>query len=196
MNEVFHRFYSSYSRQKCLENRAIILSGEITSELAQDICAQLLVMESQDRSSPITMFITSVGGCVLSGLAIFDTIKMISCEVHTVVIGYAYSMGAIILLAGTKRIMLPNSQVMIHQVITGSRGKLSDVLNQINVAKSLQDTLFSMIAEVTGKNYEEVEQLCNRDKYYGAQEALKEKLITEIAESRKIPLKSNHMISA
>lgn len=179
------RTYDIYSR--LLQDRIIFVSGQIGPEMANSIVAQLLFLESQHAHKDIFMYINSPGGSVIDGLAIFDTMRYISCDVVTICVGLAASMGAFLLAAGTKgkRYCLPHSEVMIHQVLGGASGQATDVEIQVKQLLRTKALMNSMLAEFTGKSVEQVTIDTERDNYMTAQEAKEYGLIDEIYNSRK-----------
>ena len=165
------RSYDIYSR--LLEDRVVFLSGPITSELANLVVAQLIYLESKDPTKDISLYINSPGGEVTAGLAIYDTMKYIRCDVSTICKGMAASMGAFLLAAGVKgkRYALPNSEIMIHQVLGGSQGQASDVEIQTRQLLKIKQKINAILAENVGKPVETVEKDTDRDNYLTAQEA-------------------------
>jgi len=165
------RSYDIFSR--LLNDRIVILSEEVNDTTASLIVAQLLYLEAQDPDKDIQFYINSPGGSVTSGFAIYDTMQYIKCDVSTICIGLAASMGAFLLSSGAKgkRIALPNAEIMIHQPTGGFRGQATDI--QIHAEKILRtkDTLNRILAENTGKSPEEVREASERDNYMTADEA-------------------------
>ena len=174
------RSYDIYSR--LLKDRIIFLGEPIDDHVANVVVAQLLFLQSQKRDADITFYINSPGGVVSSGLAIYDTIKHLQCDVATVCIGSAASMGAFLLTAGTKgkRYALPHARIMMHQPSGGVRGQASDMEIQAREILSLKAELNSIIAECSGQPLEKVEKDSDRDFYMSAQEALDYGLIDKI----------------
>jgi ATP-dependent Clp protease protease subunit len=165
-----------------LENRIILLYGQIDDNMAASITSQLLFLEQEDPEADITMYINSPGGSVTAGFAIYDTMQYIKPDVRTIGIGIAASMAAFLLSAGAhdKRYVLPNSEVMIHQPLGGAQGQATDI--QI-VAKNIQRTkerLYTIMAHNTGQSYDKVYEACERDNYLSAQEALDFGLVDKI----------------
>ena len=174
------RSYDIYSR--LLKERIIFLGEEVNDTSASIIVAQLLFLEAEDPSKDIHLYINSPGGSVTAGMAIYDTMKYIKCDVSTVCIGMAASMGAFLLSGGTKgkRFALPNSEIMIHQPSGGARGQATEI--QI-VAENILKTkkkLNEILAANTGRSYEEIARDTERDNYMTAQEAKEYGLIDEI----------------
>ncbi len=179
------RSYDIYSR--LLEDRVVFISGEITSELANLVVAQLIYLESKDPTKDISLYINSPGGEVTAGLAIYDTMRYIRCDVSTICIGMAASMGAFLLAAGTKgkRFALPNSEIMIHQVLGGSQGQASDVEIQTRQLLKIKNKINSILAENVGKPIETVERDTDRDNYLSAEEAKDYGIVDEVFYTRK-----------
>ena len=179
------RSFDIYSR--LLEDRVIFLSGPINGELANLVVAQLIYLESKDPTKDISLYINSPGGEVTAGLAIYDTMKYIRCDVSTICIGMASSMGAFLLSSGTKgkRYALPNSEVMIHQVLGGSQGQASDVEIQTRQLLKTKIKLNKLLAENVGKTVEEVERDTDRDNYLTAEEAKEYGIVDKVFYTRK-----------
>ncbi len=179
------RSYDIYSR--LLEDRVVFLSGEVTAELANLVVAQLIYLESKDPTKDISLYINSPGGSVTAGMAIYDTMKYIRCDVSTICIGMAASMGAFLLAAGTKgkRYALPNSEIMIHQVLGGSQGQASDVEIQTRQLLKTKKKMNTILAENVGKPVETVERDTDRDNYLSAEEALEYGIVDKIFYTRK-----------
>ena len=179
------RSFDIYSR--LLEDRVVFLSGEVTDEVANLVVAQLIYLESKDPTKDISLYIHSPGGSVTAGLAIYDTMKYIRCDVSTICIGMAASMGAFLLSSGTKgkRYALPNSEIMIHQVLGGSKGQASDVEIQTRQLLKLKNKLNTLLAENVGKKVSEVEKDTDRDNYLTAEEAKAYGIVDEVFYSRK-----------
>lgn len=179
------RSFDIYSR--LLEDRVVFLSGEITDDVANLVVAQLIYLESKDPTKDISLYINTPGGSVTAGLAIYDTMKYIRCDVSTICIGMAASMGAFLLSSGTKgkRYALPNSEIMIHQVLGGSQGQASDVEIHTRQLLKMKRKLNAILAENVGKNVEEVEKDTDRDNYLSAEEAKTYGIVDEVFYSRK-----------
>ena len=179
------RSFDIYSR--LLEDRVVFLSGQITNELANLIVAQLIYLESKDPTKDISLYINSPGGEVTAGLAIYDTMKYIRCDVSTICIGMAASMGAFLLSSGTKgkRYALPNSEIMIHQVLGGSQGQASDVEIQTKQLLKIKRKLNKLLAENVGKKIEEIEHDTDRDNYLTAEEAKDYGIVDQVFYTRK-----------
>lgn len=178
------RSYDIFSR--LLEDRIIFLTGEITTELANTIIAQLLFLEGKDREKDIMLYINSPGGIVDAGLAILDTINYIQCDVSTICVGMSASMSAVLLACGTngKRYALPNSRIMIHQPLGGAQGQASDIKIQAEEILKMRDKLNKILAEKTGKTLAQIEKDTNRDYYMTAEEALSYGLIDKVLTKR------------
>ncbi len=174
------RSYDIYSR--LLEDRIIFLTGEINDAVADTVVAQLIFLEGKDPNKDISLYINSPGGSVTAGLAIYDTMNYIKCDVSTICIGLAASMGAFLLSSGTKgkRYALPNSEIMIHQPLGGAQGQASDIKIQADHIMKTKHRLNSILAANSGKPYEIVEKDTDRDNYLSAQEAKEYGLIDEI----------------
>ncbi|MBQ8433630.1 MAG: ATP-dependent Clp endopeptidase proteolytic subunit ClpP [Clostridia bacterium] len=179
------RSYDIFSR--ILEDRIIFLSGEITDEVANLVVAQLIYLESKDPTKDISIYINSPGGSVTAGMAIYDTMNYIRCDVATICVGMAASMGAFLLSSGTKgkRFALPNAEIMIHQVLGGARGQATDVAIQTQQLLKTKNKLNRILAENTGKDIAQVERDTERDNYLTAEEALEYGLIDQVFTKRK-----------
>ena len=179
------RSYDIYSR--LLEDRIIMLSGEIDDNLANIIVSELIYLEGKDPDKDICLYINSPGGSVTAGLAIYDTMNYIKCDVSTICIGMAASMGAFILSSGAKgkRFCLPNSEIMIHQPLGGAQGQASDIKIQAEHILKIKAKLNKILAENTGKSIETVEKDTDRDNFMSAKEALAYGLIDKVFDRRK-----------
>ena len=178
------RSYDIYSR--LLKDRIVFLGQEVNDASASVIVAQLLFLESEDPSKDINLYINSPGGSVFSGFAIYDTMQYIKCDVSTICIGMAASMGAFLLAGGAKgkRLALPNSEIMIHQPSGGAQGQETEIrIVAENILKT-RKKLNSILAENTGRSIEEIDRDTERDNYMSAQEALEYGLIDKVVESR------------
>ncbi len=174
------RSYDIYSR--LLEDRVIFLSGPINGDLANTVVAQLIYLESKDPTKDISLYINSPGGEVTAGLAIYDTMNYIRCDVATICIGMAASMGAFLLSSGTKgkRYALPNSEIMIHQVLGGASGQASDVEIHTKHLLNTKQRLNKILAENVGKSVEEVERDTDRDNFLTAEQAKEYGIVDQI----------------
>jgi len=179
------RSYDIYSR--LLQDRIVLLGGEVTDESANLIVAQLLFLQSQDAKRTISMYINSPGGSVTAGLAIYDTMQFITCPVATYCIGQAASMGAVLLTAGAKgkRFALPNARIMIHQPWGGAEGKASDIEITAREILRLKERLNRILATHSGKSYEDVVKDTDRDYFMSADEAAAYGLIDRVVTSKK-----------
>lgn len=174
------RSYDIYSR--LLEDRIIFLSGEIDDATANTVVAQLIYLEAKDPSKDISLYINSPGGSVSAGLAIYDTMNYVKCDVSTICIGMAASMGAFLLSSGAKgkRFALPNSEIMIHQPLGGAQGQASDIKIAAEHILKTKEKLTRILAENSGKPFEIVEKDTDRDNFLSAQEALEYGLIDKV----------------
>ena len=174
------RSYDIYSR--LLEDRVIFLTGEINDAVADTVVAQLIFLEGKDPNKDISLYINSPGGSVTAGMAIYDTMNYIKCDVSTICIGLAASMGAFLLSSGAKgkRYALPNSEIMIHQPLGGAQGQASDIKIQAEHILRTKQRLNSILAKNSGKPYEQVEKDTDRDNYLSAEEAKEYGLIDQI----------------
>jgi ATP-dependent Clp protease protease subunit len=179
------RSYDIYSR--LLKDRIVFLGTGVNDEVANSIIAQLLFLQMEDPKKDIHLYINSPGGSVTAGLAIYDTMQFMTCDVNTYCIGMAASMGAVLLAAGTrgKRFALPNSDIMIHQVSGGAQGTASDVERTVEFMYKLKKRLTRILAEHTSKSEEQVKADSDRDYYMSAQEAKDYGLVDEVVKSRK-----------
>jgi ATP-dependent Clp protease protease subunit len=174
------RSYDIYSR--LLKERIIFLGSAIDDAVANTIIAQLLFLESEDKDKDIKLYINSPGGSVTAGLAIYDTMQFIKPKVSTICIGMAASMGAFLLSGGEKgkRMALPNSDIMIHQILGGAEGQASDVKIRAEYMLKLKDRLNKLLSKHTGKSEKRIEEDTDRDNFMSAEEALKYGLIDKI----------------
>lgn len=178
------RAYDIFSR--LLNDRIIILSEEVNDTTASLVVAQLLFLEGQDPDKDISFYINSPGGSITSGMAIYDTMQYIKCDVSTICIGMAASMGAFLLSSGTKgkRYALPNSEIMIHQPSGGSQGQATDIRIQAERILKMKANLNKMLAENTGKPIEQIERDTERDNFMSAAEAVEYGLIDKVIKHR------------
>jgi len=179
------RGYDIYSR--LLVDRIVFLGTPVDDMVSNVIIAQLLFLQMQDPKKDIHFYINSPGGSVTAGLAIYDTIQWLSCDVNTYCIGQAASMGAVLLAAGTsgKRYALPNANIMIHQILGGAEGQATDVEIRVKYMLRLKNRLNSILSHHTGQNIDTVEQACERDNFMSAEEAKEFGLVDEVVQSRK-----------
>lgn len=179
------RSYDIYSR--LLKDRIVFIGTAIDDHVANLVVAQMLFLQMEDPKRDINLYINSPGGSVTAGLAIYDTMQFVTCDVATYCIGVAASMGAILLTAGTKgkRYALPNSDIMIHQVSGGAQGSASDVERTVEYMFKLKKRLISILAHHTGKTDEQIQADSDRDYWITAQEAKEYGLVDEVVKSRK-----------
>ncbi len=179
------RSYDIYSR--LLKDRIIFIGTPIDDHVANLVIAQLLFLQMEDGKKDISIYINSPGGSVTAGLAIYDTMQFVTCDVNTYCMGIAASMGAVLLCAGTKgkRYALPNSDIMIHQVSGGAQGQASDVERQVEFMFKLKKRLNGILSRHTGKPVEQVEKDADRDYYMTAEEAKAYGVVDEVVASRK-----------
>ncbi len=179
------RSYDIYSR--LLKDRIIFLGGEVDDDIANLIVAQMLFLEGEDPDKDINLYINSPGGSVSAGLAIYDTMQYIKCDVSTICIGLAASMGAFLLAAGVKgkRKALPNAEIMIHQVSGGARGQATDINIQAEQILKTKKRLNEILSARTGRSIEQVTQDTERDNYMSAEEARAYGLIDEVIVPRR-----------
>ena len=179
------RSFDIFSR--LLNDRVIFLSDEVNDTTASLVVAQMLFLEAQDPDKDIAFYINSPGGSVTAGMAIYDTMNYIKCDVSTICIGMAASMGAFLLSSGTKgkRFALPNSEIMIHQPLGGAKGQASDIKIQADLILRTRDTLNRILAENTGKSIEQVEKDTDRDNFMTAEQALAYGLVDKVLAHRE-----------
>ena len=178
------RSYDIFSR--LLNDRIIMLSEEVNDTTASLIVAQLLYLEAQDPDKDIQFYINSPGGSVTAGMAIYDTMQYIKCDVSTICIGLGASMGAFLLAAGTKgkRLALPNAEIMIHQPSAGTQGQITDMAIHLRRLEIIKKRMNAILAENTGKPIEVVTADCERDNFMTAEEALEYGLIDKVIYKR------------
>ena len=181
------RAFDIYSR--LLKERVVFLVGEVNDATANVIVAQMLFLESENADKDISLYINSPGGSVTAGLAVYDTMQFIKPDVSTLCTGFAASMGAFLLAAGTKgkRLCLPNSRVMIHQVSGGFRGQASDIAIHAKETLFLKQRLNEIMAKHTGQTIEVIERDTDRDNFLSAEDSLKYGIIDKVLESRHEP---------
>ena len=179
------RSYDIFSR--LLNDRIVVLSDEVNDATASLIVAQLLYLESENPDKDIQLYINSPGGSVTSGFAIYDTMNFIKCDVSTICIGMAASMGAFLLAAGAKgkRLALPNSEIMIHQPLGGMKGQASDIKIHADHIIKTKDTLNKILSERTGQPLEKIIVDTDRDNFLSAQEAMEYGLIDKVVTNRQ-----------
>jgi ATP-dependent Clp protease protease subunit len=176
------RSYDIFSR--LLNDRIIFLSEEVNDTTASLVVAQLLYLEAQDPDKDIQFYINSPGGSVTAGMAIYDTMQYIKCDVATICVGMAASMGAFLLSAGTKgkRMALPNAEIMIHQPSAGTQGQITDMAIHLKRLETIKARMNRILAENTGKSVEEVTAACERDNFMSSEEAKAFGLIDRVLE--------------
>jgi ATP-dependent Clp protease protease subunit len=178
------RAYDIYSR--LLKDRIVFVGGVINDKMANTIIAQLLFLEKESEKEDIQMFINTPGGQIYSGLAIVDTMKYIKCDISTIAVGIAASMGSVLLAMGTKgkRYALPNSKILIHQPLGGVEGQASDIAIEAEEILNMKDTLNKMLAKATGQKKRQIEEDADRDKYFTAKEAKEYGIIDKVVRKR------------
>ncbi len=178
------RSYDIFSR--LLNDRIVMLSEEVNDTTASLIVAQLLYLEAQDPDKDIQFYINSPGGSVTAGMAIYDTMQYIKCDVSTICIGMAASMGAFLLSSGTKgkRYALPNAEIMIHQPSAGTQGQITDMAIHLKRLEIVKERMNRILSENTGKDIQTVTADCERDNFMTAQEAMEYGLIDQVIERR------------
>ena len=177
------RVFDIYSR--LLKDRIVFLGTGVNDEVANSLVAQLLFLQSEDRNADIHLYINSPGGSVSAGLAIYDTMQLVSCDVATYCIGQAASMGAVLLTAGTagKRYALPNSRIMIHQPLAGMQGTAEDIMIHAKEFKKVKEKLNKILLKHTGQPLEQIEKDTDRDRFMSAGEAVEYRLVDSVIES-------------
>ncbi len=178
------RSYDIFSR--LLNDRIIMLSDEVNDATASLVVAQLLYLEGQDPDKDVHLYINSPGGSISAGMAIYDTMQFIKCDVSTICIGMAASMGSFLLAAGTKgkRLALPNSEIMIHQPLGGAQGQASDIKIQAEHILFIRNRMNSLLAQMTGQSLKVIEKDTDRDNWMTAEDAVKYGLIDKVIEKR------------
>ncbi len=178
------RAYDIYSR--LLKDRIIFLGGPIETNMANTIVAQLLFLEKENPDDDIQMFINSPGGEINAGMAILDTMNYIKCNVSTIAVGFAASMGSLLLAHGAKgkRFALPNSKIHIHQPLGGVKGQASDIAIEAEEILKTREQLYKMLAKQTGQSIKQIEKDADRDKYFTAIEAKEYGLIDKVISKR------------
>ena len=178
------RSYDIFSR--LLNDRIVLLSDQVNDTTASLIVAQLLYLEGQDPDKDIHLYINSPGGSVTSGMAIYDTMQFIKCDVSTTCIGMAASMGAFLLAAGAKgkRYALPNSEIMIHQPLGGTQGQASDIKIHADHILYIRGRMNQMLSEMTGQSLDTIEQDTERDNYMSAEQAMQYGIVDKVISKR------------
>ncbi|MCA9128668.1 MAG: ATP-dependent Clp endopeptidase proteolytic subunit ClpP [Planctomycetales bacterium] len=181
------RVYDVYSR--LLKDRIIFLGSQVNDEVANALVAQMLFLQSDDPKSDIHLYINSPGGSVSAGLAIYDTMQFVSCDVATYCIGQAASMGAVLLAAGTKgkRFALPNARIMIHQPLAGMQGTAEEIMIHAEEFRRIKRKLNEILLKHTGQTLEKIEKDTDRDRFMSAEEAAAYGLIDKSVESMPKP---------
>ena len=179
------RAFDIYSR--LLRERIVFLGTDVNDTVANLIVAQFLFLQAENPKADIDFYINSPGGSVTSGLAIYDTIQSLSCDVKTYCMGQCASMASVLLCSGTKgkRFALPNSRIMIHDVSGGTSGTCTDVKIQMKEMERLENILFGILAEKTGKTISQIKKDCDRDYFMSPDEAIKYGIIDEIIKPKK-----------
>ncbi len=179
------RSFDIYSR--LLRERIVFLNGEVNDAMSATICAQLLLLESENPKKPISLYINSYGGVITSGMAIYDTMQFIQAPVHTLCMGTARSMGSFLLMAGEPghRAALPNASLHVHQPLGGFQGQASDMLIHAEEMQQVKRRMTTLYAEHCGRTYEDVERTLDRDRFMTAEQALEWGLIDEITRVRQ-----------
>ena len=178
------RAYDIYSR--LLKDRILFVTGPIETEMANTVVAQLLFLEKENPKEDIQMFINSQGGQITAGMAILDTMNYIKCDISTIAVGLAASMGTVLLANGTKgkRFALPNSKIHIHQPLGGVEGQASDIAIEAEEILKTKKLLYEFLSERTGKGVKQIEKDADRDKYFTAKEAKEYGLIDKVIKKR------------
>ena len=178
------RSYDIFSR--LLNDRIIMLSDEVNDTTASLVVAQLLYLEGQDPDKDIHLYINSPGGSISAGMAIYDTMQYIKCDVSTICVGLAASMGSFLLAAGTKgkRLALPNSEIMIHQPLGGAKGQASDIKIQADHILFVRNRMNRMLSELTGQPLDVIERDTDRDNWMTADDAVRYGIIDKVVEKR------------
>lgn len=178
------RSYDIFSR--LLNDRIIMLSDEVNDATASLVVAQLLYLEGDDPDKDIQLYINSPGGSITAGMAIYDTMQYIKCDVSTICVGLAASMGSFLLAAGAKgkRLALPNSEIMIHQPLGGAKGQASDIKIQADHIVYIRNRMNRMLSEMTGQPLEVIERDTDRDNWMSADDAVRYGLVDKVVERR------------
>lgn len=184
------RSFDIYSR--LLKERIIFVTGQIHDDMAAVICAQLLFLESENPDKDVYMYINSPGGVVTAGLSIFDTMNYVRCDIATVCLGQACSMGSFLLMSGTKgkRFILPQARVMIHQPSGGAQGQATDIEIQAREILKVRERLNKIYSDLTGQPLKVIEDAMERDKFMSAEEALEFGIVDEVVEKRALHIDS------
>ena len=179
------RSYDIFSR--LLNDRIIMLSEEVNDTTASLVVAQLLYLEAQDPDKDIQFYINSPGGSVTAGMAIYDTMQYIKCDVSTICIGMAASMGAFLLSSGAKgkRLALPNAEIMIHQPSAGTQGQITDMAIHLKRLEIIKERMNKILSENTGRPFDEVAAACERDNFMSAEEAMAFGLVDKVISTER-----------
>ena len=171
---------------RLLKNRVVMLGSDVNDDIANQICAQLLYLEGEDPNADIWLYINSPGGSITAGMAIYDTMQFVGCDVATVCLGLAASMGQFLLTAGAagKRFTLPNARIMMHQPLAGLRGQASDIAIQAEQLRYIKRRMAEMIAEHSGQTVEQVQADSERDRWFTADEAKDYGLVDSVIRRR------------
>ena len=171
---------------RLLKNRVIMLGSDVNDEIANQLCAQLLYLEGEDPNADIWLYINSPGGSVTAGMAIYDTMQFVGCDVATVCLGLAASMGQFLLTAGAagKRYTLPNARIMMHQPLAGLRGQATDIAIQAEQLRYTKRRMAELIAEHSGQTLEQIQQDSERDRWFTAEEAVEYGLVDAVKKAR------------
>ena len=171
---------------RLLKNRVVMLGSDVNDDIANQICAQLLYLEGEDPNADIWLYINSPGGSITAGMAIYDTMQFVGCDVATVCLGLAASMGQFLLTAGAadKRFTLPNARIMMHQPLAGLRGQASDIAIQAEQLRYIKRRMAEMIAEHSGQTFEQVQADSERDRWFTADEAKDYGLVDSVIRRR------------
>jgi len=171
---------------RLLKNRVVMLGSDVNDDIANQICAQLLYLEGEDPNADIWLYINSPGGSITAGMAIYDTMQFVGCDVATVCLGLAASMGQFLLTAGAagKRFTLPNARIMMHQPLAGLRGQASDIAIQAEQLRYVKRRMAEMIADHSGQTLEQVQADSERDRWFTADEAKEYGLVDSVIRRR------------
>jgi ATP-dependent Clp protease protease subunit len=171
---------------RLMKNRVIMLGSDVNDEIANQLCAQLLYLEGEDPNADIWLYINSPGGSVTAGMAIYDTMQFVGCDVATVCLGLAASMGQFLLTAGAanKRYTLPNARIMMHQPLAGLRGQATDIAIQAEQLRYTKRRMAELIAEHSGQTLEQIQEDSERDRWFTAEAAVEYGLVDAVKKSR------------
>jgi ATP-dependent Clp protease protease subunit len=171
---------------RLMKNRVIMLGSDVNDEIANQLCAQLLYLEGEDPNADIWLYINSPGGSVTAGMAIYDTMQFVGCDVATVCLGLAASMGQFLLTAGAagKRYTLPNARIMMHQPLAGLRGQATDIAIQAEQLRYTKRRMAELISEHSGQSLEQIQQDSERDRWFTAEEAVEYGLVDAVKKAR------------